>query len=106
MPWQRVAKTSDVREGQGLAVRVGSMRIGIYRIGADFFAIDDVCPHAGAPISGGYQDGHMAVCGAHGWEFDVRSGIGEQNGFAPPLACFKVRVEADELWLDVPGGSQ
>ncbi len=34
------------------------------------FALYDVCPHRGIPLSHGHFDGHQVECTYHGWRFD------------------------------------
>jgi nitrite reductase/ring-hydroxylating ferredoxin subunit len=101
MAFQRVAKTGDVPTGRGLAVRVGAREIGLFRVGDRYYAIDNACPHAGAPLSEGDLEGSKVICSAHGWEFDVCSGISTDQSFVAPLPCFAVRVEGDEILIDV-----
>lgn len=38
------------------------------------FAIRDICPHRGIPLSDGRYDGHEVECCYHGWRFD-REGV-------------------------------
>ncbi len=44
----------------------------------EVFALDDVCPHRAAPLSGGRQikegDSDCLECPYHGWRFDVHTG--------------------------------
>lgn len=102
MAFQRVAKTADVPSGRGLAVRVGGRELGIFRVGDRYHAIENACPHAGAPLSEGELEGSTVICAAHGWEFDVCSGIAGSHSFVAPIPCFAVHVEGDEIFVD-PG---
>ncbi|MGH9709276.1 MAG: Rieske 2Fe-2S domain-containing protein, partial [Candidatus Acidiferrales bacterium] len=38
------------------------------------FALRDVCPHRGMPLSCGQSDGETVECSYHGWRFDARTG--------------------------------
>ncbi len=38
------------------------------------FAMRDICPHRGIPLSFGCLDGENVECNYHGWQFDVHSG--------------------------------
>jgi phenylpropionate dioxygenase-like ring-hydroxylating dioxygenase large terminal subunit len=38
------------------------------------FAMRDLCPHRGIPLSAGWFDGETVTCKYHGWEFDPCSG--------------------------------
>ena len=100
MAFERVANIADVPAGRGLCVRVGSLEIGLFRVGDEIYAMENRCPHGDSPLSEGELSGCVVVCSAHGWDFDVRTGFkpGDPDGF--PIPCFAVRVERDEIWLD------
>ena len=38
------------------------------------FAMRDLCPHRGIPLSAGWFDGERVTCKYHGWEFEPCSG--------------------------------
>lgn len=48
--------------------------VAVYNVGGEFYAIENSCPHRGAPLSEGSVCGYVVECGLHGWEFDVRTG--------------------------------
>jgi 3-phenylpropionate/trans-cinnamate dioxygenase ferredoxin subunit len=48
--------------------------IRLYNIGGEFYAIENSCPHKGAPLSEGILCDRVIECGLHGWQFDLRSG--------------------------------
>lgn len=101
MAFERVAKLSDVPRGRGLRVRVGELEVGLFRVQDAIYAMENRCPHGDSPLSEGELNGCVVVCAAHGWDFDVRTGFkpGDPDGF--PVPCFAVRVEGDEIWVDV-----
>lgn len=100
MAFERVGKTTDLPSGRGLCVRAGELEIGLFRVGADVFAMENRCPHGDASLSDGELTGHVIVCAAHGWDFDVRTGFkpGDADGF--PVPCFAVRIDGDEISVD------
>lgn len=71
-------------------VEVAGRELCLIRLGDEFFALMDVCPHGGAKLSGGRLSGmvesdgpgdyrpcrnsEMLKCPWHGWEYDVRTG--------------------------------
>jgi nitrite reductase/ring-hydroxylating ferredoxin subunit len=58
-------KTFELPAGRELAV---------YNISGEFYAIDNFCPHRGAPLAEGNLCEHVIECDWHGWQFDVRTG--------------------------------
>ena len=51
--WVVAGKTDEMRFEPGAAVRIEDHWVGIFRLGTDYFAIDNACPHAGAPLCDG-----------------------------------------------------
>lgn len=101
MAFSRVARLDEVPRGRGLRVRIDDVEIGLFRVGDAIHAMENLCPHAGHPLSEGLLDGCVVVCPLHGWDFDVTTGFkpGDADGF--PIPRFAVRVEGEEIWVDV-----
>ena len=59
--FQRVCKVTDVKEGEGRTVEVDKKLIAIFLHEGQYYAIDDVCPHMGASLSGGGRSTGEAV---------------------------------------------
>lgn len=58
-------KTVELPEGRELA---------LFNVNGEFHAIDNFCPHKGAPLAEGTLCDHVLECEWHGWQFDVRTG--------------------------------
>ncbi len=101
MSWHRVGRPQDLRFDPGAAVTAAGRRIAIFRDGEGFLAIDNVCPHASAPLcDGSVRDGRVA-CMLHLWEFDLRTGACDM-GPQWNVETFPVRLAADgELEVEV-----
>ncbi|MBV9959496.1 MAG: Rieske 2Fe-2S domain-containing protein [Acidobacteria bacterium] len=70
-----VGKVADVPEGRGATVELASgAELALYHIEGKFYAIENFCPHKGAPLADGNLCGHTIECDWHGWRFDVRTG--------------------------------
>lgn len=65
--------------------------IAVYNVDGEFYAIENSCPHRGAPLSEGSVCGHVVECWLHGWEFDVRTG--QCLTVADKIKTYEVRVE-------------
>ena len=98
--FQTVCRTSEVVEGQGKTVVVGNKLIAVFRIGDAYYAIDDVCPHMGASLSGGYVEEGIVTCSWHAWRFRLADGAWADNPRIK-IGCYPVRVEGDCVQLQV-----
>ena len=54
-------------------------------------AVENRCPHAGAPLDGGRLDGHVLECPLHGGRLDVRDGSPVEVPIRKPVERFAAR---------------
>ena len=97
-----VCRAGDLPEGEGKTVEVGGKLIAVFWTEGKYYAIDDVCPHMGASLSGGYVGNGVVTCPWHAWRFRLADGAWAD---CPRLkiGCYPVRVEGDLVQVEVPG---
>jgi len=85
-----VGKVSDFGNGDRKIVDVNGKSVGVFRVGDEFYAIRNRCPHQWGPlclgdfapraVSAGPGDVHLdggpplIACPWHGWEYDLATG--------------------------------
>ena len=70
-----VGRVEDVPSGRGATVELlDGTELALYNVGGEFHAIENFCPHKGAPLADGQLCGHIIECDWHGWRFDVTTG--------------------------------
>lgn len=95
-----VAAVSEVPPGTGKVVRIGCEEIALFNVEGRFHAIDNTCPHAGAPIGVCRFDGRIATCGYHGMRFDVTTGLcPDASGWS--VQTYDTRVEDGEVQVAI-----
>ena len=57
------------------------------------------CAHRGALMADGYVEGDNLICGVHGWDYQLDSGISEYNN-SEKLHKFKAWLEDGQVWID------
>lgn len=57
------------------------------------------CAHRGALMSDGKVVGDNIICGLHGWDYRIDSGVSEYNN-SEVLPKFKAWVEGGKVWVD------
>ena len=73
--WVRVASLSDIpTEGLGHAVKVEGLDIALFRWNDQVYAIEDLCPHLGFPLSEGIMQAGEVICSWHGWHVRLEDG--------------------------------
>ena len=100
--FQRVAKTTDLPPGKGMAVVVGAEKVALFNCGGTFLAIGDVCPHRGGPLSEGQLDGTQVQCPWHGALFDLSTGKRITGPSPRDVTAYKVRVSGDDIEIEAP----
>lgn len=70
-----VGRVEDVPPGRAATVELaGGGELALFNVGGEFYAIENFCPHKGAPLADGNLRGCIVECDWHGWQFDVRTG--------------------------------
>lgn len=73
----------------------------VCNVGGSLFAVDDVCTHDEGSLDQGELDGFEIECPRHLARFDVRTGEVKALPAVVPIDTFGVRVEGDDIELDV-----
>ncbi len=84
--WTVVGVAADWQENSGKQVLVGPRRIGVFRYQSRWYALKDICPHAGVSLARGPLADGTVMCLGHGWRFSLDTGEIETGpgGFSVP----------------------
>jgi 3-phenylpropionate/trans-cinnamate dioxygenase ferredoxin subunit len=94
-----IAKTTDVQEGRGTLVELEGLRLALFCVDGEYYAIDDRCTHAEGSLAEGDIDGHMVECPLHGARFDLKTGQAMAAPASEPVRTYPLHVEGDEIQL-------
>lgn len=100
--WHDVASRGDLDADFPLGVEVKGHNIGLYLQDGQVHALEDICPHAYALLSQGFQENGQIECALHAARFDIATGkclneIGQHD-----LRCFPVKVEEGRVSIRIP----
>jgi nitrite reductase/ring-hydroxylating ferredoxin subunit len=105
MNWTAIGSPDELKFDPGVPVRIGKRWIAVFRQGTgdlvEYFAIDNACPHASAPLCDGTQMHGKIVCSLHLWEFDLRTGACDVAGDWS-VATYPVRERDGQLEVGTP----
>jgi nitrite reductase (NADH) small subunit/3-phenylpropionate/trans-cinnamate dioxygenase ferredoxin subunit len=96
--FQTVCRVGEVQEGEGKTITIGNKLIALFLVGGQYYAIDDICPHMGASLSGGYVENHIVTCPWHAWRFRLTDGAWADNPRIK-IGCYPVRLVGDEVQI-------
>ena len=80
----------------------GHPALAVYRLGGEFFATDDICTHGSASLADGFVEDGQIECPYHGGRFDIRTGQPTSHPCTIALRAYKVVVEGQQLFVQIP----
>ncbi len=98
----KLCNVSEILPGTGKAFQIDEKEIGVFNVNGKFYAMNNLCIHAGAPLSDGEinEENCQVSCMWHGWTFDLATGKctnhARQDVFA---TCYEVYVSDDCVYL-------
>lgn len=93
-----VARSAQVEAGRPGQFEAHGQTIAVFRVDGALFAIDNACLHEDGPLGEAAQDGAIATCPYHDWQYDVRDG----RCLTEPgrrLGCWRVRERDEIVWI-------
>jgi 3-phenylpropionate/trans-cinnamate dioxygenase ferredoxin subunit len=113
----RVCSLADVVEPGALRIELDDAgsdparpdAIAVVRFEGKVFAIEDLCSHAEVPLSDGdveeFQGAPTIECYLHGSCFDLTSGAPTNLPATEPVPVYPVRVEGNDVYVDLSGAA-
>ncbi len=101
MTFERVCSVSEIPPGASKVYEMGDRAIAVCNVGGQFYAVDDVCTHDEASLEQGQVEGYEIECPRHGARFDVRTGAVTALPAVVPIETFGVRVQGEDVEIDV-----
>jgi 3-phenylpropionate/trans-cinnamate dioxygenase ferredoxin component len=99
----KVANASEIPVGGSLLVEVDDVRIALFNLDGEFYAIEDVCTHDGGPlVEGTIVNEHEVECPRHGARFDIYTGAALSFPAFEPTNSYVVQLEGDDIYIENP----
>ena len=99
--FQTICRLTDLAEGLGRTFYLGDTAVAVFLIDGQVHAVDDVCPHMGASLGGGFVENGCVTCPWHFWRFRLADGAWADN---PRLGVdrYPVRVVGADVQIQLP----
>ena len=94
-----IANWNELTDRQPVYALVSGVDLVIVRFDDSVSVLYGRCAHRGALMSDGHVDGDNLICGVHGWDYRLDSGVSEYN-HAEKLHRFNAWLEGDEVLVD------
>ena len=102
LPWHDAAARDQLDPDFPVGVDVNGQKLGLFLLNDEVHALEDVCPHAYALLSQGFQEDGVIECPLHAARFDIATGkclveVGQRD-----LQRFPVRVTDGRVQVQIP----
>ena len=97
-----VGKTSDIEEVKLVHITASGKELVVTKLDGNYYAIDNICTHAGAELHEGELSNSELTCPWHGAKWDIKTGsLISFPQKLKPLQSHSVSVENDTLFIEV-----
>jgi 3-phenylpropionate/trans-cinnamate dioxygenase ferredoxin subunit len=98
-----VCPVEELPPGSVKIVYAGTIAVGVYNLGGEYYALEDRCSHDDGPLCEGDFDAEegIAICPRHGANIDIRSGRALTLPAVESVETYPVRVEDGIIKVDV-----
>ena len=96
--YTKVLKCDDLEIGKSAIIEVGDKEIALFNYKGEYYAIDNICPHRGAPLGEGRIEEGILICPNHEWRFELKSGWCPQN---PELSTevYPIKINDGKIYV-------
>jgi methylamine---glutamate N-methyltransferase subunit C len=94
-----IARFDDLIDRQPRHALVSGVDLVVVRFDDEVSVLYGRCLHRGALMADGHVEGDNLICGLHGWDFRLDSGVSAYNN-AEALEKFSAWLEEGQVWVD------
>ena len=99
--WVRLCGVTEApAEDQVMEANAAGVAICLANVGGTLAALDNWCPHRGAPLGQGWVEGESVVCPWHSWTFSLKTGQAEYP-VHEQVKVFALKVEGENVMVEV-----
>ncbi len=95
----KIIKISALNNRQPAHALINGLDLVVIKYDDNVSVLYGRCLHRGALMSDGFVDGDNLICGLHGWDYRIDTGISEYNN-EEVLHKFKSELKDDYVWVD------
>jgi len=99
VPWIDAGPVDGLAEGQSLSIAVGRHLVAVAHCEGGFHAIEDICTHDDAELTGGEIEGCEIICPRHGARFCLRTGRALTPPAYEPVRVFETKLADGRVWV-------
>jgi len=98
----KVAKFSEVPEGELRKVDVNGEPVALFNIAGQIYATTNICTHEQCELDENHLiHGEEVECTCHGSRYDIKTGKNTLPPSAEPLKTYMLTIENDEIYIEI-----
>ena len=95
----KLCKFSELENKKPIGKLVDGLDLVVLRYGKKVSVLYGRCLHRGALMADGHVEGNNLICGLHGWDYRIDTGVSEYNN-SEALHKFSTLIEDDIIYVD------
>lgn len=99
--WVKAATTAQVQPGKAYLAIIGTKQLAMFNFNGKYYAIDNLCTHAGGPLCQGALSGSTVECPWHSSTFDITTGAVIDGPARRPQRSYPTKVEGDKVLVQL-----
>ncbi len=99
MKKRAIARWQDLDDRTPAHALVGNVDLVVVRYDDEVSVLFGRCLHRGALLADGHVDGPNLICGLHGWDYRLDTGVSEYNN-DERLQLFSSWIDDNQVWVD------
>jgi 3-phenylpropionate/trans-cinnamate dioxygenase ferredoxin subunit len=96
-----VAYAADFQSGDRIVVEIKGHNVAVFKVGDNFYAIEDLCTHDDGPLAEGDLHDTVIECPRHGATFDIRTGKVLSFPAITDVPHYDVKLIGDEVQIQI-----
>jgi len=98
-------KPDEIPVGENRCVKLGEVQVGLFHNKEGLFALNNECPHRGAPLHEGFVTDGQVTCPWHQWQFQLEDGIC-RNIPKVRIPAYPVEIRNGTIWINLEEGAK
>ena len=99
----KVATLDEIPLNGSKLVEVDYVRVALFNLGGELYAIEDMCTHDGGPlVEGSIVNDCEVMCPRHGARFDIRTGAALSMPAFEATETYAVKVDGNDVLIESP----
>ncbi|MDZ4743198.1 MAG: non-heme iron oxygenase ferredoxin subunit [Verrucomicrobiota bacterium] len=94
----KLCTVHELQPGQCKGINIKGEDVGLFNIDGEFCAMENTCPHQGAPLTQGPVKDGVVMCPWHMWRFNVKTG---KSLTAPgaDMKTYEIKIEGEDVLI-------